>query len=185
MLEGRGDALPVSALPCRRHLARRHGPLGEAQHLRHGAGVGSELCIQCGNCAFVCPHAVIRAKGLSEPASSPPPRRTASASAPLATKGFPDSRYTLQVYVEDCTGCGLCVEACPARPHRARSAQGDQHGAAAADLLERERGTVDFFETLPGTTARGRLRHRRGSSSSSSRCSSSPAPAPAAARRPT
>ena len=74
----------------------------------------AEACIQCGNCAFVCPHAVLRAKYYNASALDGAPEGFQS--APLNAAGFPGSRYTLQVYAEDCTGCGLCVEACPVKP---------------------------------------------------------------------
>src|SRR6202022_4155604 len=82
-----------------------------------------------------------------------PPSRVEGApggfrSAPLASPGLPDTRYTLQVYVEDCTGCGLCVEACPV------SAPGDTgHKAinleAIEPLMPAERDRIAFFEQLP------------------------------------
>ena len=72
-----------------------------------------DLCIQCGNCSFVCPHAVIRAKFFHESTLEEAPmvsrRRRSSA------RGFPETRYSLQVYLEDCTGCNLCVDACPVK----------------------------------------------------------------------
>ena len=111
MMAGRGDALPVSALPVDGTY-----PSGTAAYEKRNV---SELvavwdaddCIQCGNCSFVCPHSVIRSKYYDrrELAGAP----DSFASAPLDAAGLPDARYTLQVYVEDCTGCGLCVEACP------------------------------------------------------------------------
>ncbi|MFN2330220.1 MAG: 4Fe-4S binding protein, partial [Chromatocurvus sp.] len=69
-------------------------------------------------------------------------------SAAIDARGFPDTRYTLQVYAEDCTGCGLCVEVCPAKSKEAA-------GRKAINLdwkdpvLEDMRDNVDFFETLP------------------------------------
>src|SRR4029079_283556 len=70
-----------------------------------------DLCIQCGNCSFVCPHSVIRSTYYDESLlkGAPPDFQ----SAPLDARGLPDTRFTLQVYVEDCTGCELCVQACP------------------------------------------------------------------------
>jgi pyruvate-ferredoxin/flavodoxin oxidoreductase len=54
-------------------------------------------------------------------------------SAPINTRGYPDTRFTLQIYLEDCTGCGLCVEACPVHSPVEAGHQGDQHGREAAD----------------------------------------------------
>ena len=112
MIAGRGDALPVSALPVDGTY-----PSGTAAYEKRNiselvAVWDPDTCIQCGNCGFVCPHSVIRTKfyGPERLTAAPP----SFPSAPLNAVGLTDTRYTLQVYVEDCTGCGLCVEACPA-----------------------------------------------------------------------
>ena len=108
----RGDLLPVSALPVDGTY-----PTGTARYEKRNIADEvpiweSDLCIQCGQCAIVCPHSVIRAKYYDESrlAGAPP----AFKAAPINARGYPDSRFTLQVYVEDCTGCGVCVENCPA-----------------------------------------------------------------------
>ncbi|GAA3342304.1 pyruvate:ferredoxin (flavodoxin) oxidoreductase [Amorphoplanes nipponensis] len=146
MMAGHGDRLPVSALP-----ADGTYPGGTTAYEKRNvsdlvAAWDPDLCIQCGNCSFVCPHSVIRSSfyDLKELAGAPDGFR----SAPLNARGVPDSRFTLQVYLEDCTGCGLCVEACPvtapADPgHRAINL------AAREPLLERGREDIAFFETLP------------------------------------
>jgi pyruvate-ferredoxin/flavodoxin oxidoreductase len=146
MMAGRGDDLPVSALP-----ADGTYPSGTTAYEKRNisdlvAQWDPDLCIQCGNCSFVCPHSVIRAtyydSSLRE--GAPPGFR----SAPLDARGLPGTRFTLQVYAEDCTGCALCVEACPV------SAQGNADHKAI-NLTEREpivaaeRRNVAFFETLP------------------------------------
>jgi pyruvate-ferredoxin/flavodoxin oxidoreductase len=148
MMAGRGDQLPVSALPVDGTY-----PSGTTQYEKRNiseivAAWDSELCIQCGNCSFVCPHSVIRSRQYdqSQLDGSPDGFR----SAPLNAPGLPDTRYTLQVYVEDCTGCGLCVEACPvAAPgdpaHRAINLE------AIEPLLPAEREKIAFFEQLPAT----------------------------------
>ena len=133
MIAGQGDALPVSALPADGTYPHRHGAVGEAQHRPGDPGLGPDICIQCGKCVLVCPHAVIREKVY-------PAVRTRRArhggGAPETFKSAPPGgasssgwRYTLQVAPEDCTGCALCVEVCPAKDKRATRAQGDQHGA--------------------------------------------------------
>ena len=71
-----------------------------------------DLCMQCGQCSFVCPHSVIRAKYYDADKLVGAP--DGFKSAPINARGFPDVRFTLQFWVEDCTGCGLCTEACPA-----------------------------------------------------------------------
>jgi pyruvate-ferredoxin/flavodoxin oxidoreductase len=145
MMAGRGDDLPVSALP-----ADGTYPSGTAAYEKRNisdlvAQWDPELCIQCGNCSFVCPHSVIRstyyADGLLD--GAPPGFR----SAPLDARGLPGTRFTLQVYAEDCTGCGLCVEACPVP-----SAAADRKAINLAErepVVAAERANVAFFETLP------------------------------------
>jgi pyruvate-ferredoxin/flavodoxin oxidoreductase len=146
MMAGRGDDLAVSALPVDGTY-----PSGTAAYEKRNisdlvAQWDPELCIQCGNCSFVCPHSVIRATYYdgSLRDGAPPEFR----SAPLDARGLPGTLFTLQVYAEDCTGCALCVEACPV------SAPGDR-GRKAINLTEKEpivaaeRRNVAFFETLP------------------------------------
>ena len=146
MMAGRGDDLPVSALPVDGTY-----PSGTTAYEKRNiselvAVWDPELCIQCGNCTFVCPHSVIRSRYYEPSALEGAP--AGFRSAPLNAPGLPDSRYTLQVYVEDCTGCGLCVEACPV------SAGGEPvHKAINLDALEPllagERESIAFFEQLP------------------------------------
>ena len=148
MMAGRGDDLPVSVLPVDGTY-----PSGTAAYEKRNiselvAVWDSELCIQCGNCSFVCPHSVIRSRyyDQSRLESAPDSFR----SAPLEAVGLPDTRYTLQVYVEDCTGCELCVEACPV------VAPGDPirkaiNLAPREPLVAAERENIAFFETLPAS----------------------------------
>jgi len=146
MMAGRGDALPVSALPVDGTY-----PSGTSAYEKRNisdlvAVWDPDLCIQCGNCSFVCPHSVIRSKYFEEARLAAAPAEFRS--MPLTAVGVPDTRYTLQVYVEDCTGCGLCVEACPAQapldPDRKAI-----NLAPAEPLLDRERENIGFFETIP------------------------------------
>jgi pyruvate-ferredoxin/flavodoxin oxidoreductase len=146
MMAGHGDQLPVSALPVDGTY-----PTGTTKYEKRNisdvvAVWDSELCIQCGNCSFVCPHSVIRSSYYdpSRLQGAPAGFKSAQLNAP----GLPSTSYTLQVYVEDCTGCGLCVEACPV------SAGGDpvRRAINLADrepLLVSERENVGFFERLP------------------------------------
>ena len=113
MIAGRGDELPVSAIP-----ADGTYPSGtsrwEKRNIADTIPVwSSDLCVQCGNCVMVCPHASIRARQYDAALLDDAPPRFAS--APLVGRGFPDKRFTIQVAVEDCTGCELCVQACPVR----------------------------------------------------------------------
>ena len=146
MMAGRGDDLPVSALPVDGTY-----PSGTAAYEKRNiselvAEWDPDLCIQCGNCSFVCPHSVIRSTYYDESllAGAPADFR----SAPLDARGLPDTRFTLQVYVEDCTGCELCVQACPvgapADPTRKAI-----NLAPREPLVAAERDNIAFFETLP------------------------------------
>ena len=148
MMAGRGDDLPVSALPVDGTY-----PSGTTAYEKRNiselvAVWDSDLCIQCGNCSFVCPHSVIRSRYYDPSRLEGAPEGFRS--APLEAPGLPDSRYTLQVYVEDCTGCGLCVEACPV------VAPGDPVRKAinlgqGEPLVAAERESIAFFETLPAS----------------------------------
>ncbi|MEJ2128957.1 MAG: pyruvate:ferredoxin (flavodoxin) oxidoreductase [Woeseiaceae bacterium] len=145
MMRGHGDDLPVSKLP-----ADGTYPSGTTQWEKGNVSDivpawRDDICIQCGNCSFVCPHSVIRAKFFHESALESAPESFPS--APITARGFPETRYSLQVYAEDCTGCGLCVEACPVRSP-------DEEGVRAINLtekkplLEESRENIRFFETI-------------------------------------
>jgi len=113
IIAGEGDSLPVSALPPDGTF-----PTATAQWEKRNIALeipvwDEELCIQCGKCVMVCPHSVIRAK-IYQPsalAGAPPTFKSTAA----RWKDFKEMRYTLQVAPEDCTGCSLCVEVCPAK----------------------------------------------------------------------
>jgi pyruvate-ferredoxin/flavodoxin oxidoreductase len=152
MLAGRGDELPVSALPV-----DGTWPSGTAVYEKRNASEqvavwSPDACIQCGRCALVCPHSVIRATFCDRAAlAGAPPGFKA---VPLRARGMPEAMFALAVYLEDCTGCGLCVEACPVivpgeAPRRAIDL------GERAPLVEVERERLGFFERLP---APGRTR---------------------------
>src|SRR5690606_7422085 len=116
MIAGEGDTLPVSVLPVDGTY-----PSGTAQWEKRNLALeipvwDENLCIQCGKCALVCPHAVIRTKVYDPALLAEAPAGFRSANARF--KEFPGMAYTLQVSPEDCTGCTLCVEVCPVKDKR-------------------------------------------------------------------
>jgi len=146
MFAGEGDEIPVSLMP-----ADGTFPSGtSAFEKRNIADIvpdwREDLCIQCGQCSFVCPHSVIRSKyyGDDKLAGAPDGFK----SAPVNARGYPEARFTLQFYVEDCTGCGLCVEACPAHSPREPDVKAINM-VAKLPIVEREKSSIAFFETLP------------------------------------
>ncbi len=146
MMAGRGDEIPVSAMPVDGSF-----PPGTTAYEKRNIAVtvprwDAELCIQCGQCSIVCPHSVIRAKYYPEEALAGAPEDFPSAR--VNARGFPGSRFTLQIHVEDCTGCGVCVENCPALSP-------SEPGHKAIDMVDKqifidhEKANLAFFETLP------------------------------------
>ncbi len=146
LLSGRGDALPVSAFP-----PDGVWPTGtshwEKRNLAQEIPVwDAALCIQCNKCVLVCPHAAIRAKYYPESALAGAPEDFLS--VPFRSPELKDQRYTIQVAPEDCTGCRLCINVCPAKDKtNARHKALDP--APQAPLRERERKNFDFFQSLP------------------------------------
>jgi len=142
---GSGDDLRVSQLP-----ADGAWPSGtaafEKRNLSDRVALWEpDLCIQCGQCGFACPHSVIRSKYFHESALGAAPEGYAA--PPVNSRGNPEVRFRLEVYVEDCTGCGICVEVCPAHGP-GESGKKAINLAEKAPLLERARTDITFFETL-------------------------------------
>jgi pyruvate-ferredoxin/flavodoxin oxidoreductase len=145
-MAGRGDDLPVSALPIDGTY-----PSGTAAYEKRNIADfvpawRADLCIQCGQCGFVCPHSVIRAKYYHEDRLEGAP--AGFKSAPVNARGYPETRFTLQLYVEDCTGCGLCIEVCPATAPLEPGVRAINMADKAA-ILDAERESLAFFERLP------------------------------------
>jgi pyruvate-ferredoxin/flavodoxin oxidoreductase len=146
MIAGNGDALPVSAMPNDGAY-----PTGTARWEKRNIALDipvwdPDLCIQCGKCALVCPHAVIRMKVYEPAALECAPETFKSTEARF--KEFPGMKYTLQVAPEDCTGCSLCVEACPVKDKR-QVGRKAINMASQAPLREPEAANWDFFLGLP------------------------------------
>jgi len=104
-----------------------------------------DMCIQCGNCAYVCPHSVIRSKfyhkdnlkGVGDGFKH----------APINARGFPETQYTLQVYIEDCTGCNLCTEVCPVSDPNNKERKAINLGDKEP-ILDLEKKNIETFENL-------------------------------------
>jgi pyruvate-ferredoxin/flavodoxin oxidoreductase len=148
LLRGEGDSLPVSKIPV-----DGTWPSGTTQwEKRNIADLvpkwNPDVCIQCGNCSFVCPHSVIRSKFYHKQKLDSAP--DSFDAAPISSRGFPETRYTLQIYIEDCTGCGLCVEACPAYdPVDKDKKLKAINMMPKAPLMDTGKQNIRFFESLP------------------------------------
>ena len=105
-----------------------------------------EICIQCGKCILVCPHSVIRAKVYDSSLLANAP--TTFKSSKARWREFETLKYTLQIAPEDCTGCHLCVEACPVKS-KSESKHKAINMAAQPPLRESERENWNFFLALP------------------------------------
>jgi pyruvate-ferredoxin/flavodoxin oxidoreductase len=154
MIAGRGDRLPVSAFP-------EDGtyPLGttrwEKRNIAQDVPVWEpDLCIECGKCVMVCPHSTIRAKVCGESDLKEAP--AGFKYMPAKWREFPDKSYTIQVAVEDCTGCRLCVEVCPAKD-KSNVSRKALNMQPQLPLRDTERVNWDYFLTLPNLHKNGRI----------------------------
>jgi pyruvate-ferredoxin/flavodoxin oxidoreductase len=143
---GEGDSLPVSAMPIDGTF-----PTATARWEKRNIAMEipvwePDLCIQCGKCVFVCPHSVIRAKVYSPERLEKAPKTFKSLDA--RWKEFPGMKYTVQVAPEDCTGCFLCIEACPAKD-KSQAGRKALNMGAQLPLRATERENWDFFLKLP------------------------------------
>jgi len=146
MIAGRGDLLPVSAFP-------EDGtyPVGTTRWEKRNIALDvpvwePDLCIECGKCVMVCPHSTIRAKVCSASDLSEAP--AGFKSMPAKWREFPDKLYTIQVAVEDCTGCRLCVEVCPAKD-KSNVSRKALNMQPQLPLRDSERVNWDYFLKLP------------------------------------
>ncbi|MGB8932878.1 MAG: pyruvate:ferredoxin (flavodoxin) oxidoreductase, partial [Anaeromyxobacteraceae bacterium] len=146
MLAGKGDLLPVSAFPV-----DGTWPTGTSKWEKRSIALEipvwePSLCIQCNKCALICPHAAIRPKFYA-------PELLAKAPAGFLSTDFKSAdekgkKYSLQVAPDDCTGCTVCVEMCPAESKTEKGKKAINM-VAALDLKEKERKNWDFFLSIP------------------------------------
>ncbi len=146
MFEGLGDQIPVSLMPIDGTWPSGTAAWEKRNIADEVPAWRPDLCIQCGQCGFVCPHSVIRAKYYDEARLTGAPATFQSAA--VNARGYPDVYFSLQFYVEDCTGCGLCVEACPAKSPVEPGIRAINM-APKAPLIESSRANTAFFERLP------------------------------------
>ncbi len=146
IMAGDGDLLPVSLMPVDGTF-----PSATAQWEKRNIALevpvwDPEVCIQCGKCVLVCPHAVIRAKVYDGAllAGAPPTFKSTDA----RFRELPNMKYTLQVAVEDCTGCTLCVEVCPAK-NKSVAGRKAINMEPQLPIREQERENWAFFLSLP------------------------------------
>ncbi len=146
IMAGEGDSLPVSAFP-----PDGTWPTATTQWEKRNIALeipvwDPAICIQCGKCAFVCPHAAIRTKVYPPEAlvDAPPTFKAVD----YKSRDLPGMKYTVQVAPEDCTGCGLCVEACPAK-NKSEPRLKAINMAPQLPLRATERENYRFFFNLP------------------------------------
>jgi pyruvate-ferredoxin/flavodoxin oxidoreductase len=156
VIAGRGDALPVSAMPCDGTF-----PTGTARYEKRNIATeipvwDPAVCIQCGKCAMVCPHATIRAKVYEAAALGGAPATFQSTDARDREWKPIGYKFTIQVAPEDCTGCGICVDVCPAK-NKSEPRLKAINMAPQAPIREPEAENWRFFLDIPELD-RGKLK---------------------------
>ena len=145
---GHGDEIPVSAFPVDGTF-----PTGTAKWEKRNIALeipawDTKICIQCGKCAMVCPHAVIRIKVYDSKQLEGAPATFKSTEVRDKDKDWQGLKYTIQVAPEDCTGCGICVDICPAK-NKSETRLKAINMVPQPPLREPERENWDFFLKIP------------------------------------
>ncbi|MBI3122809.1 MAG: pyruvate:ferredoxin (flavodoxin) oxidoreductase [Ignavibacteriales bacterium] len=147
MMEGKGDFVKVSEMPIDGTFPSATTRWEKRNIALEVPAWDSEVCIQCGKCAMVCPHASIRIKAYDKSLVAGAPATFKHMDA--KGKEFPEnSAYTIQVAVEDCTGCELCVEVCPAKNKKETRLKA-LNMVPQIPIREQESANWDFFLSLP------------------------------------
>ncbi|OAB63541.1 pyruvate-flavodoxin oxidoreductase [Leptolyngbya valderiana BDU 20041] len=153
MLSREGDDLPVSALPCDGTY-----PTGTSKWEKRNVAQeipvwDPDVCVQCGKCVMVCPHAVIRGKAYDEGQLADAPSTFKFTDLKDKDPNFGGQKFTIQVSPEDCTGCGVCVDVCPAK-NKSMPSKKAINMESQRPLRESERENWDFFMELPNPDRR-------------------------------
>jgi len=146
IISNEGDEIPVSAMPVDGTFPTATTRFEKRSIAQDIPIWDAAVCIQCGRCSLVCPHGTIRMKAIA-PADLAGAPETFQA-VDWKGKEYPDRKFRLQVFPDDCTGCGVCVDCCPAKNKEVagRKAINMQW---KLDHLERERKNLDFFLAIP------------------------------------
>ncbi|MCW8849228.1 MAG: pyruvate:ferredoxin (flavodoxin) oxidoreductase, partial [Melioribacteraceae bacterium] len=146
MMKGKGDDVPVSQMPLDGTFPSATTQWEKRNIALEVPAWDEEVCIQCGKCAMVCPHAAIRIKAYDEGLTKNSPETFKWTAA--RGKEYDGLAYTIQVAVEDCTGCELCVVVCPAKNKR-ETGRKAINMTPQIPLREKERENYDFFLNIP------------------------------------
>ncbi|MGA8042620.1 MAG: pyruvate:ferredoxin (flavodoxin) oxidoreductase [Terracidiphilus sp.] len=143
---GRGDLLPVSAIPAGGAFPTATSQWEKRNIAQFIPVWDKNLCIQCGKCVMVCPHAVIRSKVYGAEYAEKAPATFQWAKPKW--RGMENDHYTLQVSPEDCTGCAVCVDVCPVKD-KSDAGRKAINMAPQPALRSSERENWEYFLTLP------------------------------------